>query len=72
MRPDLCRKVFDRQTDWKAGHDKSSKGREFSLVKNFWCKTSEVSRNGLVAPLRSKPVPSLINFWSKNNSGTLC
>ena len=40
IRPDLGRKVFDRQTDQKARYDKISKGREFTLgeevlVQNF-------------------------------------
>ena len=40
MRPDLGRKVFDRQTDQKARYDKISKGKEFTLgeevlVQNF-------------------------------------
>ena len=40
MRPDLGRKVFDRQTDQKARYDKTSEGREFTLggevlVQNF-------------------------------------
>ena len=32
MRPDLGRKVFDKQTDQKAWDGKISKGREFTLV----------------------------------------
>ena len=31
MRPELGRKVFDRQTDQKARYGKISKGREFTL-----------------------------------------
>ena len=40
MRPDLGRKVFDKQSDQKARHDKVSREREFTLgeqvlVQNF-------------------------------------
>ena len=40
MRPDLGRKVFDKQSDQKARHDKVSREREFALgeqvlVQNF-------------------------------------
>ena len=40
MRPDLGRKVFDKESDQKARHDKVSRGREFALgeqvlVQNF-------------------------------------
>ena len=52
MRPDLGRKVFDKQSDQKARHDKVSKEREFALreqvlVQNFRGKPQWL--NGTVA-----------------------
>ena len=52
MRPDLGRKVFDKQSDQKARHDKVSREREFALgeqvlVQNFQGKPQWL--NGTVA-----------------------
>ena len=57
MRPDLGRKVFDRQTDQKAWYVKISKGREFTLVEEVLVQDFRGEPNWLDGTVTDQPGP---------------
>ena len=63
IHPDLGRKVFNKQSDQKTRHDKSSSEREFALGEQVLVQNFRGEPNyGSMAPLQSKLAPSLIKF----------